>query len=649
MKHFLVIFVLSLLMGPFKTVPDEYLPDENLVLAPRSRTDLKIPDELWDQVLDNTGHSEMPYGYTADEMSHFGIGSDCILPVIEGLFRDVRSVPQFSGRLGDAMLSDPSNFADSMFGAWKLLDAYSARQMSYAVPAGWGVDWIEEDASVDKVFEQILEMAVDSGVMHPIWDPDLVNWANTPDPMKKLIVRVLIAAIEAEPFLAESFDEDFYLDYFRTTDLDNISRDGLYEFATWPWQDEVEWPVARESYEALDRFDKKFFSTGSNEFCRMVWEAIEEYRLEIEENPISSDNFNNFDFYSPLGKVGVFGSDADNIEGDYSFIFDLDGSDNYTGSTAVPRSFSNPIGIVIDLGGNDVYDGGEEPASLACGNHGIGAIFDLDGNDEYICDESGIGAAWYGMGLVVDYEGDDSYVSKKFSEANAYAGVAMLIDLEGDDYYHTIEHGQGHAMTYGVGILVDTEGHDIYLAEPRGAPSDLYIGKTCNFAQGAAYGRRADFDDGHSLGGGIGALIDGGGDDSFTGSCYVQGASYWWAVGIIEDRGGNDEYFCEQYSIGSAPHFAIGCAVDLEGDDKYNIGNETTRQYHAHARDGSIGVFIDGSGNDEYYLTNLTAGSSDLNCLTLFWDRLGDDTYLAGRIPPRGEAFSFGDCRTYGP
>ena len=123
--------------------------------------------------------------------------------------------------------------------------------------------------------------------------------------------------------------------------------------------------------------------------------------------------------------------------------------------------------------------------------------------------------------------------------------------------------------------------------------------------------------------------MEGAGDDKYTGSVYAQGAGYWWGVGVLEDRGGNDSYSNEQYSAGSAPHFAIGCLVDLLGDDKYNVGNEgLERQIQGHARDASLAVFIDGAGNDEYLLTNLCAGSSDLNCLTLFWDRLGDDHYV---------------------
>jgi len=169
-----------------------------------------------------------------------------------------------------------------------------------------------------------------------------------------------------------------------------------------------------------------------------------------------------------------------------------------------------------------------------------------------------------------------------------------------------------------------------------------------SFAQGTGFGRRADFGDGHSLGGGIGMLIEGGGDDSYTGGVYNQGAGYWWALGVLEDQGGNDTYHNEWYSAGSAPHFAIGCCVDLTGDDMYNVGNDNLQcQTQGCARDGSIAVFIDGEGDDQYYHTNRCAGAGDLNSIALFWDRTGDDIYDCNRDSSYVRDRSYGDSSEY--
>jgi hypothetical protein len=129
-------------------------------------------------------------------------------------------------------------------------------------------------------------------------------------------------------------------------------------------------------------------------------------------------------------------------------------------------------------------------------------------------------------------------------------------------------------------------------------------------------------------------------------------------VGILEDRAGNDHYWNGKYSSGAAAHFAIGFHADLAGDDRYNIGNETAKnQYQGHARDGSIGVFIDGDGIDDYQLRTHSAGSGDLASIGVFWDRRGDDRYrFAGAYrdssdwaltPPLGSTTAYEPSRTF--
>jgi hypothetical protein len=104
---------------------------------------------------------------------------------------------------------------------------------------------------------------------------------------------------------------------------------------------------------------------------------------------------------------------------------------------------------------------------------------------------------------------------------------------------------------------------------------------------------------------------------------------------LLEDLGGNDSYRNGKYSLGAAAHFAVGCQVDLSGDDRYNVGNESAvNQFQGHARDGSIGVSIDGDGRDEYFFKSHCAGSGDLASIGLFWDRRGDDRYTVDYGPP---------------
>lgn len=154
--------------------------------------------------------------------------------------------------------------------------------------------------------------------------------------------------------------------------------------------------------------------------------------------------------------------------------------------------------------------------------------------------------------------------------------------------------------------------------------------------------------DRRSLAGGVGILVDGDGDDDYWGPVYVQGCAYWWALGVFEERGGNDSYRCWEYSQGSAPHMAIGCMVDLSGDDIYNTMDiQDQYRYAGHARDGSIGIFVDGDGDDEHLLQRLSGGSGDLNSIGFFWDRYGMDTYYASHPQSFGAATSRGFDGTF--
>jgi hypothetical protein len=223
--------------------------------------------------------------------------------------------------------------------------------------------------------------------------------------------------------------------------------------------------------------------------------------------------------------------------------------------------------------------------------------------------------------------------------------VGALVDLAGNDKYRTGSVSQGFGGTLGTGILVDVAGNDRYVADLDGRRQGIYRNQSVSFVQGSGCGRRADFGDGHSLGGGFGILIDGAGDDFYESGAYGQGNAYWWSMGILEDRGGDDTHRMMQYGLGTAPHFAIGVCVNLAGDDSYNIDYPVMQRYLGHGRDGSIGVFIDGDGNDRYAITCDSGGHADLNTLALFWDRRGDDEY--NLIPSSGKLRGHGSVQSY--
>jgi hypothetical protein len=62
-------------------------------------------------------------------------------------------------------------------------------------------------------------------------------------------------------------------------------------------------------------------------------------------------------FATPLGIVAISGPGNDTIGDAAFFTLDLGGDDRYSGRLGVPVFPYRPIGIVVDLGGHDIYEG----------------------------------------------------------------------------------------------------------------------------------------------------------------------------------------------------------------------------------------------------------------------------------------------------
>ncbi|MDQ7779362.1 MAG: hypothetical protein RDV41_06590 [Planctomycetota bacterium] len=640
-------------------------PVKKHTLAPSPKRDeLDIPPEIWKEALAAVGCSTGPLGFSQPQLSLFPANPYRFSRIVN-LFRDVRAVPRFSGSVGDALLKTPENFADAAALAWNIADCSAGRGITELKADEWGLDWIPAGTGPDEALQKIFEEGRKKGIDAPASEADMAEWNKLSKEAKRLVVKLVAAAIEAGPVLREAFPFEIYARQFAATDMDAIPRDALYSFAAAPWRDESPQPVPRAAFDALAELDMNFLAFGTNLYLKRVQDAICEWRSCGK--PEAGD-FKKCVFKTVAGAVEVFGTGPDKITGAGAAVtVDLGGDDSYAGRVGVPTSFAAPIALAVDLGGNDSYDGSAGTAekagtaesagatgtagscSIGCGMHGIGAVIDLGGDDKYDCGESGLGCGWYGAGVVVDFAGNDSYRAKGlWAQGAAHAGVGLLMDLAGDDEYLCISESQGFGSTLGVGVLLDVAGNDKYLADLKGRPSAPFHGRSVSLAQGVGFGRRADFGDGHTLAGGFGILVDGAGNDKYEGGVFCQGAGYWWAMGICEDRSGDDSYSNDWYSLGSAPHFAIGSCVDLAGNDHYNVGNSGLMcQTQGCARDGCVAVFIDGAGDDTYFHRNRCAGAGDMNSIALFWDRCGDDKYTCDRKPPYHEDRSYGGAVVY--
>jgi len=642
----IILFISFLNISNFKTFAQvkEILSDkkdllkelglEKLEYPDDVRANLIVPEKLWELVKSRTGHADKNLGFTEEEMYYFKTGTKHIMPVVDRLFRDIQKLPTLSGSVSDFILTQQNSPAQMFYYLFRFLDIRAAFWSNPPAENTWGVDWLADDVKPANALLPVLKHQMKNHENIVISKKNNEIWISFPEHLQKFLIRLMITHIELNPWIEQAFPRK-YLAEALGKKVDEITMQDVYELVSHPWmKDDANY----YAFDALNRIDFAYLGFASIMYHKYLEAAFAEYdKAEnvLLENTVTEEKpeimkFGKFEIEIVCGKVAIYDADSNEIKDEAAIIVDLGGNDKYFGKKATPLNLNQPLATLIDFGGNDEYKSVDKSASLACGLMGASALIDCAGNDKYECADSGLGSAWYGTSLLWDKAGDDSYKTLgSGGQGAAHVGIGICLDNSGNDTYYCHSESQGFGSTLGIGVIADISGNDYYKVSDTANMSEAFHDRAISFSQGAAFGRRADLGDGHSLGGGVGLLVEGDGDDTYWGSVYCQGAGYWWAVGMLEDRAGNDSYRYRQYSCGSAPHMAMGCVVDLKGDDKYNeLGKDVAYyQHHSCARDGSFAVFIDGSGNDEYFHHNRCGGSAEINSIALFWDRLGDDIY----------------------
>ena len=330
---------------------------------------------------------------------------------------------------------------------------------------------------------------------------------------------------------------------------------------------------------------------------------------------------------SPWGWILV-GDEGPNVYGgDAALILDLGGDDQYLGNGGSPlrsRQFQkvwrrSPAGLLIDYGGNDRYLG-NRPGDLGAAMCGVGMLLDLGGDDLYQGMRLCQGAAFCGLGILWDRFGDDVYLAAETSQGAAFFGAGFLLDDAGDDLYASALLSQAFGGAGGLGLLVDRDGSDRYLAD-RPTPAsyglpDAYDG----WSQGVGCGFR-----GYAPGG-LGLLLELGGDDVYQAGTFCQGTGYFFGLGLVVDRGGDDVYRGGRYAQGSGAHQAVGILVDQAGRDRYIAGPAAAQ---GAGWDAAVGILDDGGGDDVYQAEELAQGAAAMNGVGVLRDRSGSDRYQA--------------------
>lgn len=401
-----------------------------------------------------------------------------------------------------------------------------------------------------------------------------------------------------------------------------------------------DWPI--NAYDCALLFDYAFMYFGASQSAIAADSMI---ALLSKETPA------NFDIDTPLGRISITGSETQIHRHENQLLsIDTAGDDKYTGWTGANKSLENPLSACIDFTGNDTYKTDyDHHNAFGSGFLGVGILADLEGDDAYEAKDLSLGAACFGVGILLDKSGNDVYSSRFLTQGSAEFGLGALLDGKGDDVYKAYSYCQGFGFTQAVGLLQDTEGNDVYEANDTdiinpSAQSQLH---NTTMGQGAGFGLRAEYYNGHSMSGGCGILQDKTGNDKYSCGVFGQGVAYWHSFGIFSDYSGDDSYLGTWYVQGSCAHFAIAYFQDRAGNDTYQATMATSIGV---GHDTSLGYHIDLGGNDTYKAfrtetkdgieskadAGLVLGCGNNNGMGFFVNIGGDDVYHAKANPSLG-------------
>lgn len=632
-----------------------------------------LPPALWEQALQALELTEAQVGYSPEQMAPYG-GATGLLPGVLELFRGPRPALRATGKLSDDLVAAQATPDEQLRLLFKLLGASTGRRVpvpgldpggtsgevptevrgaTAGQPPAWGHSALPDGTPAAGALGRLLS---EERRGRRDRDRALSSFATLPEPVQRLVVRLVVASLQAGPWVQAAVAE---------TPGAGLPPQESHALLS-ALRAEEEWPgstatLRREAITALSATDLAYLGFAAVLWTKQLRLALEEFDAAggaaLLQDP-ACRGFGELELPTPGGPLLLTDGEGRAHARDPApmLVVDLGGDDTWTGRFAVSSPW--PVSAMVELGGADRYlPAPGQAATLATGMRGIGALVDRAGDDHYEAQTSSLAAAWHGAGILLDSAGDDTYrLHDRWGSAAAHVGVALLVDQQGEDQHQAAGASQGMGGPLGAALLMDVAGDDRYTIPDDAEPSALYLGRTVAMSQGCGYGRRADMGDGHSLAGGYGLLIDGAGDDRYHAMAWSQGAAYWWGVGLLDDRGGDDVYRNGKYSLGAGAHFGVGVQVDHAGDDRYNAEPErftdpfrgvedlvAENQFQGHGRDGSLGLSLDLGGGDVYLLRSHSGGSGDLGSVGLFYEREGDDRYLflppadpAGLVPALG-------------
>ncbi|MFQ5745413.1 MAG: hypothetical protein ACE5HV_17810, partial [Acidobacteriota bacterium] len=380
--------------------------------------------------------------------------------------------------------------------------------------------------------------------------------------------------------------------------------------------------------------------------CLKALQATQDARRALGDAPVPAGGWPEFAFSlrSPWGTVS-FDRSSQVRQVDDPFLIVRFASSGALRAPAGATGRRRPLSVALLLDGTPALGCAENQdlaechaAGLATGVLGCGIVYAAGAHPTvYRTREWGLGAGLFGLGALIDEGGDDIYRLRNTGLGAGYFGAGLLLDAAGDDHYVLEESGgEGFGGPGGIGVLADRAGNDSYYAESDPAKaghadyhSDYKV--AANNAMGAGFGRRGDGSDGHAWAGGLGALLDVDGDDTYRAGNFSLGVGYWYGTGLVWDGGGNDQYHSVFYTQGSGAHYAIGALIDEGGNDVHVLGHNAGAGF-GFGWDGVVAFLIDrGTGNDRYEAKIDSTGYALRRSNAFFLDEGGNDTYILDR------------------
>ncbi|MEN6452372.1 MAG: hypothetical protein ABFC96_17930 [Thermoguttaceae bacterium] len=315
---------------------------------------------------------------------------------------------------------------------------------------------------------------------------------------------------------------------------------------------------------------------------------------------------------------------------DVAVVIDLGGGNAYFEGTV---GLDRPVLVVINLDGKNVFRGSQ--AGIQGGAVlGVSMVANLGGDNVYEAKDVAQGSAVAGVGLRVDYGPNNRYRGVRRVQGQAIGGVGILISHGGHNDYHAAMWAQGFGNPLGFGLLENVAGNNHYYC--GGMWRNSYYPETPGYegwGQGVGAGIRQVAD------GGVGVILDGGGENTYEFDYLSHGGGYWCGLGFARDFGGNTKrLICkmaydgsprtqtsfQRFGCGWGCHYAQGFMFDDSGDDQY----DGTIMGTGMAWDCSLGVLCDFAGNDHYTATGgLTQGTAHQMGMGILFDYRGDDVY----------------------